>query len=87
MARYWEWNAPFKIDPKETALIIVDMQRGFVDEGFCFFTPDAHAQIPVIADFKKFCNEKGIPVFLSAFVRTRTTTMTSTGSATSSAVC
>ena len=51
MARYWEWNAPFKIDPKETALIIVDMQRGFVDEGFCFFT------------------------------------MTSTGSATSSAVC
>ena len=69
MARYWEWDAPFKIDPKETALIIVDMQRGFVDEGFCFFTPDAHAQIPVIAEFKKFCNEKGIPVFLSAFVQ------------------
>lgn len=40
-----------------------------MDEGFCFFTPDAHAQIPVIADFKKFCNEKGIPVFLSAFVQ------------------
>jgi len=69
MARYWEWSTPFKIDPKDTALIIVDMQRGFVDEGFCFYTPDANAQIPVIAEFKKFCNEKGIPVFLSAFVQ------------------
>ena len=53
MARYWEWSTPFKIDPKDTALIIVDMQRGFVDEGFCFYTPDANAQIPVIAEFKK----------------------------------
>lgn len=69
MARYWEWSAPFKIDPKDTALIIVDMQRGFVDEGFCFYTPDANAQIPVIAQFKQFCKEKGIPVFLSAFVQ------------------
>ena len=67
--RYWEWDAPFKIDPKETAFIITDMQKGFVDEGFCFYTPDANAQIPVIADFKKFCKEKGIPVFLSAFVQ------------------
>ena len=69
MARYWEWSNPFKIDPKETALIIVDMQKGFVDEGHCFFTPQAHAQIPLIADFKKFCNEVGIPVFMSVFAQ------------------
>ena len=69
MARYWEWSNPFKIDPKETALIIVDMQKGFVDEGHCFFTPQAHEQIPLIADFKKFCNEVGIPVFMSGFAQ------------------
>lgn len=69
MARYWEWSDPFKIDPKETALIIVDMQKGFVDEGHCFFTPQAHDQIPLIADFKKFCNEAGIPVFMSVFAQ------------------
>ena len=69
MARYWEWSNPFKIDPKETALSIVDMQKGFVDEGHCFFTPQAHEQIPLIADFKKFCNEAGIPVFMSVFAQ------------------
>ena len=69
MARYWEWSNPFKIDPKETAQIIVDMQKGFVDEGHCFFTPQAHEQIPLIADFKKFCNEVGIPVFMSVFAQ------------------
>lgn len=67
--RYWEWSAPFKIDPKETALIIVDMQKGFVEKGFPLYNPIAEAQVPVIADFKKFCKEKGIPVFLSAFVQ------------------
>ena len=48
MARYWEWSAPFKIIPEETALIIVDMQKGFVDEGFVFYTPDARAQVPIV---------------------------------------
>jgi len=69
MARYWEWSSPFDIDPKETALIIVDMQKGFVDDGYCFFTPQAKEQIPLISDFKKFCHEKGIPVFMSVFAQ------------------
>ena len=33
MARYWEWSDPSQIVPEETALIIIDMQKGFVDEG------------------------------------------------------
>ncbi len=69
MKRYWEWSAPFKILPEETALIIVDMQKGFVDEGFCFFTPQAREQVPLIRDFKRFCHEKGIPVFMSVFAQ------------------
>lgn len=69
MARYWEWSDPFKIIPEETALIIVDMQKGFVDEGYSLYTPQAREQLPLIADFKKFCNEKGIPVFMSIFAQ------------------
>ncbi len=69
MAHYWEWDSPFDIKAEETALIIVDMQKGFVDEGYCFYTPQAKEQIPLIADFKKFCNEKGIPVFMSVFAQ------------------
>lgn len=67
--RYWEWSDPFKVNPKETALIIVDMQRGFVDEGYCFYTPQANSQIPTIANLKKFCNDQGIPVFMSVFAQ------------------
>lgn len=67
--RYWEWESPFNIVPEETALIIVDMQKGFVDEGFCFYTPQAKEQLPLIADFKAFCHKKGIPVFMSVFAQ------------------
>lgn len=69
MARYWEWSDAFEIIPEETALIIVDMQKGFVDEGYSLYTPQAREQLPLIADFKKFCNEKGIPVFMSVFAQ------------------
>ncbi len=45
------------------------MQKGFIEEGATLYTADAAAQIPVIAEFNKICKEKGIPVFLSAFVQ------------------
>ena len=69
MARYWEWDAPFEIKAEETALIIVDMQKGFVDTTGALFTPQAREQLPLIVDMKKFCNEKGIPVFMSVFAQ------------------
>lgn len=69
MARYWEWSAPFKIVPEETALIIVDMQKGFTESSGSLFTPQSQEQLPLIADFKKLCNEKGIPVFMSVFAQ------------------
>lgn len=69
MARYWEWTDPFKIDPRETALLIVDMQKGFTCEDGALFTAQAKEQLPVIADLKKFCNENGIPVFMSVFAQ------------------
>ena len=52
MARYWEWEDPFKINPEETALLIVDMQKGFTQESGPLFTPQCKEQLPVIADLK-----------------------------------
>ena len=69
MARYWEWSSPFPIVPEETALIIVDMQKAFADEGRCMYAPQTGEQLPLIADFKKFCNDVGIPVFMSVFAQ------------------
>ena len=69
MARYWEWDAPFTIHPEETALLIIDMQTGFTQPDGPLYTPQSAEQLPTIADLKKFCNEKGIPVFMSIFAQ------------------
>ena len=67
MARYWEWDAPFTIHPEETALLIVDMQTGFTQPDGPLYTPQSGEQLPAVAGLKKFCNENGIPVFMSIF--------------------
>ena len=69
MARYWEWDAPFTIHPEETTLLIIDMQTGFTQPDGPLYTPQSAEQLPTIADLKKFCNEKGIPVFMSIFAQ------------------
>ena len=38
------------LDPRSTALIVVDMQRDFVSAGGALQVPDAEATVPVIAD-------------------------------------
>ena len=67
MKRYWEWDAPFTIRPEETALLIIDMQTGFTQPDGPLFTPQSGEQLAAVAGLKKFCNEKGIPVFMSIF--------------------
>ena len=67
--KYWEWKPSFSIDPKHTAFLIIDMQKGFVDEGGCLEVPMARMQVPVMKDFKEFCHAKNMPVFLSVFAQ------------------
>lgn len=68
--RYWEWESPFDLNREDCALLIVDMQKGFVDQGACLEVPMAREQVPAIADFSRFCHEKGIPVYKSVFAQT-----------------
>lgn len=47
------------LDPASTALIVVDMQRDFAEEGGRLFVPDAPATIPVIRDLLERAREAG----------------------------
>lgn len=65
--KYWEWEPTFALKPEETALLVVDMQKGFVDEGASMEVPMARAQVPAIAELISFCRGKKIPVMFSTF--------------------
>lgn len=67
MKHYWEWESVFQLIPQETALLVIDMQRGFVDEGALLEVPMARRQVPVIGELILFCRIKKIPVLYTAF--------------------
>ncbi|WP_167608596.1 cysteine hydrolase family protein [Maribellus sediminis] len=54
-----------KIEPKETALIIVDMQKGFLDEGAPIFTPNGKSIIPQVKKLISLCRKHSIQIFWS----------------------
>lgn len=66
--RFWEWQPVFDIKATETAFLIIDMQKGFVDVGAPLEVPMAREQIPTITEFADFCRKCSIPVFYSRFV-------------------
>ena len=52
----------FVVDPRETALIVIDMQNAFVAEGATFETPGARAMIPRLESLIAFAREHNMPV-------------------------
>ena len=48
---------------KDTALIVIDMQRGFINEESSCYIKGAKATIPACAKMIRGCREMGIPVF------------------------
>src|SRR5205807_3629159 len=54
------------IDPKKTAMIVVDMQNDFVASGAAMETPAARAVVPKLADALKICRDAGIKVIYTA---------------------
>jgi ureidoacrylate peracid hydrolase len=56
------------IDPKKTAMIVVDMQSDFVAPGAPMETPTARAMVPTLARALTFCRENGIKVVYTAHV-------------------
>jgi len=66
--RYWEWNRPFAWSPDSTALLIIDMQRGFLSENSALEVPMARTQVSVIGSVLKEFRMRHLPVFYTRFV-------------------
>ena len=59
------------INPKKTAMIVVDMQNDFVASGAAMETPAARAVVPKLANALKICRDAGIKVIYTAHVHRR----------------
>jgi nicotinamidase-related amidase len=52
----------FEVDPKRTALIVIDMQNGFVAESATYETPDAREMVERLNRLIGYARENGMPV-------------------------
>lgn len=60
-----------EVDPKRSALIVVDMQSDFLAVGAPFESAAGRAMIPQLKRAIDFCRERGIPVIYTAHVHRR----------------
>ncbi len=65
--RYWQWPPAFSMVANKSALIVIDMQNGFVEEGASLEVPMARAQVPLIRELVDYCRERDIPVIFTEF--------------------
>jgi ureidoacrylate peracid hydrolase len=61
-------NRLHRCDPAHTALLVVDMQHGFLDQGASLEVPLGREIIPNIRQLMKCCRIKGVPVIFTQFV-------------------
>ena len=59
------------IDPKKTAMIVVDMQNDFVASGAAMETPAARQVVPMISEALRVCRNAGIKIIYTAHVHRR----------------
>lgn len=59
------------IDPKKTAMIVVDMQNDFVAPGAPMETPAARQVVPKVAEALRLCRNAGIKIIYTAHVHRR----------------
>jgi nicotinamidase-related amidase len=57
-----------RLEPAHTALVVVDMQRGFVEPGQAMEVPPARETVPAIRSLLEAFRAAGLPVVFTAFV-------------------
>jgi nicotinamidase-related amidase len=57
-----------RLEPRRTALVVVDMQRGFVEPGQAMEVPPARDTVPAIAALLEAFRAARLPVLFTAFV-------------------
>src|SRR6185437_6400187 len=61
----YEIHTEVRVDPSQTALVVVDMQNDFVHQGGSLLVPDAEATIPAINRLLQFARAHGMRVVYS----------------------
>ena len=61
----YQVEAPVRVDPARTALVVVDMQNDFVHQGGGLLVPDAEATIPAIRSLLELARAHGVRVVYS----------------------
>lgn len=57
-----------RLELGRTAMLVIDMQRGFLDPGAALEVPEARAIVPTVAGLVTLFRQKGLPVAFSQFV-------------------
>ena len=58
----------FKLDKDQVALMVIDMQRGFIESGAAMEVPPGREIIPNISTLINHCRGIGIPIIYTRFV-------------------
>jgi len=57
-----------RFQPGRTALLVIDMQRGFLDPGAALEVPPGRAIVPNVRRLVEVCRTKGVPVLFTQYV-------------------
>ena len=64
---YRDWESVFNLDPAKSALLVIDMQNGFLEAGSPLEVPMAREQVPNLKKLISFCRSQNIPVIYTEF--------------------
>ncbi len=65
--RWWEWETVFELEVGRCALLVVDMQRGFLEPGAPLEVPMARDQVAKIRELVGFFHRLAAPVVFTQF--------------------
>jgi ureidoacrylate peracid hydrolase len=57
-----------RLEPGRTALLVIDMQRGFLEQGAALEVPPGREIIPNLRRLVEACRRQGVPVIFTEFV-------------------
>ncbi|MBG86187.1 MAG: hypothetical protein CMO80_04725 [Verrucomicrobiales bacterium] len=67
-ARLRRIDESHRLEPGNCALLVIDMQQGFLDEGASLEVPKGRDLVPTIAELIERCREEAVPVIFTEFV-------------------
>jgi ureidoacrylate peracid hydrolase len=57
-----------RLEPGRTALLVIDLQHGFLDPGASLEVPNGRAVLPNVVCLAEACRQHGVPVIFTEFV-------------------